>query len=222
MGRWRIIRSLINFPSNKGGSLAKISHHLPDVSNVNISNLILALSSELGKDAANEFGAKLHNAFRNNPPSLDESGSAVVDARLIITTYRAALLAPTAFHEPKRVYFKLIQDFTIECEESGASVKSWLLDDLVRVASVACDTNEEVESIAGLLQESFQRLTPDKVITENTLTKALESCPEVLFKFRSQMISQLTDDQYLALLAGEEVSLQMKFCKAPLDLRCSS
>ena len=139
-----------------------------------------------------------------------------MDARYIIATYRAAILAPTAFHDPKRLFLKLLQDFTIEYE-NGIGEKSWLLSDVVRVVSIAAVTDEGVESTAGLLEESIQQLTTETITTEDLLMKVLESCPAVLINFRSQMVSQITNNQHLKLLAGEEVSLQMTCALTWLD-----
>ncbi|KAL7531855.1 hypothetical protein ACHAXR_004277, partial [Thalassiosira sp. AJA248-18] len=165
-------------------------------------------SFELGKDVANKFGSRLHSDFfeDRDASSPDLSTPSCVDARYIVTTYRAALLAPAAFHHPKTVYLKLLQDFTLEYEKPGieSSVKYWLLTDIMKVVSVSAVSDCEVQSTAGLLEEWIESLTSEEVVTMDVLMKALESCPAVLQNFRSQMVSQLTKNQRLKLLAGEE------------------
>ena len=137
----------------------------------------------------------------------------MLDTSLLHTyLYRAALLAPAAFHHPTTVYLKLLQDFTLEYEkpDSESSEKLyWPLTDIIKVASVSAVSDCEVQSTAGLLEECIKSLTSEKVVTMDLLLKALESCPAVLQNFRSQMVSQLTNNHRLKLLAGEEVSLQV-------------
>ena len=215
--QWRIIRLISNSTSKDGGSLANISHHLPDVTRVDLSNLNLALASELGNDVANKFGLRLHRAFleygNDAISSVDSDKPALVDGRYIITMYRAALLAPAAFHDPWTVYLKLLQDFSIDDDSICVSANGksnegdsnhWLLSDLLKVACISAVSESEVEATAGLLEDSIHQLTSERVITEDGLIKALEMCPEVLQNFRTQLVSQLTSGQRLSLLAGEE------------------
>ena len=93
MERWRIVRSIIDFPrSRKGGSLGRLSHHLTDATNVTVVDLTRALCLELGIDAANEFATSLHCAFRytSSLSVLSASGNsltslpAAVDSRYIV------------------------------------------------------------------------------------------------------------------------------------------
>ena len=213
MEEWKIIRSIINFPCKEGGSLANICHHLPDPINTDVPNLKLALSFELGADVANRYCLPLHRAFQD----ASSKGSVLVDARKIVTTYRAAILAPSAFHNDQRVYMKLLQDFTVQYDgpsstvpnNSGTTCNGWILADILNVVAVAAVGDHDVQYTAGLLNESIQRLASgETTITVSLLLEALERCPGVMQNFRSQMISRLTSSQHLKLLAGEEVSCQ--------------
>ena len=70
MQRWDIVRSIIDFPnSRKGGSLANIRNHIPDITNVDIWTLNQAISLELGGETASRYGARLHSAFRDDVTS---------------------------------------------------------------------------------------------------------------------------------------------------------
>ena len=203
MERWKAVRAVLDLPGSKpGGSLAHLGLHLPDVAAVDVPRLKLALAAELSRDVAARCGARLHAACVVVP-------STSADARRIVATYRAALLAPRAFHDPRAVYFKLLQDFTAD-DERGAAANSWRLDDVLWVASIASVTDKGVESTAGLLRHSIQRLTKNvvnqsRLITKDLLMKALADS-SMLSNFRSQMILQLTDDEHLKLLYREEVS----------------
>lgn len=202
MERWKVIRSIVNFPGSKrGGSLANIDHHLPDVSKVDVWNLNLSLSLELGIDVANEFGAKLHSAF------LDAPASDFVDARWIITTYRAAILAPMAFNHLCCGGLTLLKKLLHGYECGNGTTKSWHLRYVMRVVTIAAINDAEVES-TKVLEGELQQLTTESAITENILCRALESCPSVLESFRDQMVARLSDEQRLKLLANEEVSGQ--------------
>ena len=130
MERWRIVRSIIDFPrSRKGGSLGRLSHHLTDATNVTVVDLTRALCLELGIDAANEFATSLHCAFRytSSLSVLSASGNsltslpAAVDSRYIVATYRATILAKAAFRNPKMVYLKLMEDFVTAETTHGSS-----------------------------------------------------------------------------------------------------
>jgi hypothetical protein len=216
MERWRIVRSIINFPRcRKGGSFGHLSHHVTDVTNVTKAELSRALRLELGMDAAEEFATSLHSAFRDAPSSsvLSSSGKsltslpAAVDARYIVATYRATILAKAAFHNPKMVYLKLMEDFVTE-DDDGGRCKSWLLTAVVRVVSIAAQSDEEERSTGVQLKERIKFLTTSSIITMDILLKALEMSPEVLLSFRTQLVAKLLDDERLTLLAGKEVSLQ--------------
>lgn len=204
MDRWKVIRSIIKFPtSRKTGSLGNISQHFIDVTNVNSSALHRALSLELGNAVANRFSKRLHAALSNEQygTQADE-----VDARWIIVTFRAAILGPSAFHDPKGVYLKLLQDFHLEHRVGeGGSGDSALLTDVVRVVSIAALNDEEVQSTASHLTECLQQLTTSSIIPMVLLEEALEICPAVMSNFRSQLIDKISDDRRLNLLAREEV-----------------
>ena len=141
--RWRIVRSIIDFPgSRKTGSLGRLSRHLIDVTNASFSDLTRALSLELGRNVADKFAKSLHRAFSFPDKSLPAVVYPVVDARFIITTYWATVLAPVAFHNPKMVYLKLMEDYVTE-DHSGGRNKSWLLTDVTRVVSIAASNDEQ-------------------------------------------------------------------------------
>ena len=211
MERWRIVRSIIDFPrSRKGGSLGRLSHHLTDATNVTVVDLTRALCLELGIDAANEFATSLHCAFRYTSylSVLSASGNsltslpAAVDSRYIVATYRATILAKAAFRNPKMVYLKLMEDFVTEDGRNN----SWLLTAVARVVSIAAVNDEEDKSTGVQLTERIHQLTSSSIITMNVLLKALELSPTVLKGFRSQLVAKLSQDERFALMAGEEVS----------------
>jgi hypothetical protein len=210
MDRWRIVRSIIDFPrSRKGGSLGRLSHHLTDETNVTIGDLTRALCLELGMDAAGDFATCLHCAFRDTSSSsaLSSSGNsltslpAAVDARYIVATYRATILAKAAFRNPTMVYLKLMEDFVTKDGNN-----SWLLTAVARVMSIAAVNDEEEKSTGVQLTERIHQLTTSSIITMDVLLKALELSPTVLQSFRSQLVAKLSQDERLALMAGEEVS----------------
>lgn len=211
MERWRIVRSIIDFPrSRKGGSLGRLSHHLTDATNVTVVDLTRALCLELGIDAANEFATSLHCAFRytSSLSVLSASGNsltslpAAVDSRYIVATYRATILAKAAFRNPKMVYLKLMEDFVTEDGRNN----SWLLTAVARVVSIAAVNDEEDKSTGVQLTERIHQLTSSSIITMSVLLKALELSPTVLKGFRSQLVAKLSQDERFALMAGEEVS----------------
>ena len=206
MERWRIVRSIIDFPrSRKGGSLGRLSHHLTDATNVTVVDLTRALCLELGIDAANEFATSLHCAFRytSSLSVLSASGNsltslpAAVDSRYIVATY--------AFRNPKMVYLKLMEDFVTE-DDGGGRNNSWLLTAVARVVSIAAVNDEEDKSTGVQLTERIHQLTSSSIITMSVLLKALELSPTVLKGFRSQLVAKLSQDERFALMAGEEVS----------------
>ena len=205
MERWSVVRALVDFPGRKpGGSLARLGLHLPDVARVAVADLTLALASEVSRDAADRLGARLHAAFADVPPGR-RGTQPFVDARYVAATHRAVLLAPLAFRDPRAAYLKLLQEFEAEGDGGGAG-RSWRLDDVLWVASIAAVTDDGVKSTAGLLRQSIRTLTTESIITKDLLTKALALESSVLVNFRSQMVSQLPDTQHLQVLSGEEVS----------------
>jgi hypothetical protein len=137
MDRWRLIRLIKDCEhSRKSGSLGRIGLHLTDVTSVNLLDLMRALSLELGREVADQYGTNLHHAFSDS-----SSSSSVVDVRHIIATYRAMTLATDAFHHPEMVLLKLLETYLIE----GCNTKSWLLADIVNVATIAAANDEEEE-----------------------------------------------------------------------------
>ena len=215
MERWRTVISIIGFTSSKKtGSVGNISRHLLDVTNVDASALHRALSLELGSDVANRFGKRLHCAFQEDSSSKQTtSTAATVDARWIITTFRATMLAPAAFHDPRGVFLKLVQDYHLECIGGDCSEHSILLSDVVRVASIAAVNDEDVQSATVQLKKCIQGLTTSSVIAVKTLEEALELSPAALPTFRTQLLDKISDDKRLELLAGEEVSLVFCHCR---------
>ncbi|KAL9190828.1 hypothetical protein ACHAXT_000534 [Thalassiosira profunda] len=205
--RWRKIRAITSFPHRKGGSLANLS--FPDSTRVDATSLARSLAFEFGRETADRFGGRLHSAFLE-----DDAGTAsssgwpedevprYVDARAIISTYRAVVLAPAAFHDPTKVYLRLLQDYALE-PDGGTGCRS-LVSDAVKMASIAAVSADEIESTSGRLCQSIRRLSSEPVISRDTLIKALEACPEVMANFRAQMVARLTSDQRLDLLGKEE------------------
>lgn len=203
------------------GTLANLLHHLPDITNADATTLARAISFEFGIDAANKFGAKLYHAFLHsqlNP--YDSSRLECVDARFIIITYKATILAEPAFHNPIGVFLKLINDLATQYNDCNSNCiskhsdfvnnKQWALSDILRTICIASSTNEEVKDTAGILQQSFQYLlleNKSKYVTMDDIIKCLDSSPAVMQNFRSQMLSKLSSNQRLRLLAREEVSL---------------
>ena len=197
MQRWTTVRSIIDSPNRRnGGSFANISDHLPDIRNVDVSTLTRALTLELGSDHSNNY-ARLHAAFR------ESSLQFTVDARHIITIYRALSLAHIVFHEPRRVYLKLLKDYNVE----GGEEAHWLLADVLWVLSIATITEKEMRAMRVCTQHLTSTLPNDApVITIGILEEVLELCPSVMETFRSQILARLPDSQRLKLLSNEEVS----------------
>ena len=206
MDRWKIIRLIKDCEQSreKAGSLGRIGLHLTDVTSVNILDLMSALSLELGREVADQHGARLHHAFRDL-----SSSSSVVDARHIIATYRAMTLATDAFHHPEMVLLKLLETYLID----GCNMKSWRLTDIVNVVTIAAANDEEVECTGGLLCEEIQQLATSSIITKDVLLTALERSPTVLQNFRHQLVSMLSDTERLALLAADESISLLAFRK---------
>ena len=205
MKRWRVVRSIIDFPSSRnGGSLANISHHLRGQTNVDVWTLARALSLELGSQAGNEFGSSLHAAFRKRGSTSDSH--ATVDVRHIITIYRASILASSAFTNPQGVLVKLLQQDCDIYESCRLCDKdSFLLAGIARVLFLAAVTDEEVNT----MKECFRQLTTslpndESIITIEMLMKALQMHPTVLHNFQGQLVSKLPDNQRLKLLYEEE------------------
>lgn len=222
--RWRTVCSIIDFPSSRNtGSLGNINRHILDVTNVDISALHRALYLELGSDVANRFGKRLHCAFRDDS-SLKQATStaATVDAKWIITTFRAAVLAPATFHDPRGVFLKLVQDYHLECIDScgDSNQRSILLSDVVRVASIAALSDEDVQSATVQVKKCIQGLTTSTVITMKKLREALELA--ALRNFRTQLLDKISDDKRLELLAGEEVSFVFCHCRLVEHVRYTS
>ena len=156
MQRWEIVRSIIDFPkSRKGGSLANIRNHIPDITNVDLWTLNQAISLELGGETASRYGARLHSAFRDDAPSSSCSEHATVNALHVITVYRGSLLAQSIFYEsPKKILLKLLQDYNIECVGSDDDNEdTWLLSDVVYVLSVAAISCQEERSMKACIEQ---------------------------------------------------------------------
>ena len=225
-----ITRHIKKKASRAGGSVGNILRHLPDVTNADALTLIRALSLELGCDVANQYGARLYQAFcqektlaRDNKDLHiikdiwnDDSSpeSAGVDARYVVATFKAALLAASAFHHPKSAFLKLTHDFTIDCINNNGIIDDindqWFIADILRVVSIAAVTDDGVDCTAGLLEQSIKRLAteswrPRSIVTADLLMKALDSTPCVMQNFRSQMVSKLSSEERLKILAREEV-----------------
>ena len=212
MQRWDVVRSIIDFPnSRRGGSLANIRNHIPDITNVEIWTLNQAISLELGGETASKYGARLHSAFRDDAPSSSCSKHATVNVLHIITVYRGSLLAQSIFYDsPKKIFLKLLQDYKIECVGSdNGNEDTWLLSDIVYVLSVAAVSYQEKRSMTACIEQLLEALPSNvSVISMTLLANVLELCPTVLQRFRTQLLlAGCTDDQRLHLLACEEVSL---------------
>jgi hypothetical protein len=206
--QWRIVGLINDFPSTrKTGSLGNICRHLLDVTKVDVSSLHRALSLELGLDAATRFGNMLHIAFRCASSSNSSSTSVAVDARWIVSIFRAATLAPAAFHDPRVVFLKLAKDYCLECKGGECSEHSILLSDALRIASIATDTDEDVQSMTMCLKKCIRDITTSSTISTKILEEALALCPDVLSLFRTQLLDKISDDNRLELLAEEEVRL---------------
>jgi hypothetical protein len=204
MDRWKIIRLIKDCEHSRNvGSLGRIGLHLTDVTSVNLLDLMRALSLELGREMADQYGANLHHAFIDSSLS-----TSVVDARHIIATYRAMTLATDAFHHPEMVLLKLLETYLIE----GCNTKSWLLADIVNVATIAANDEEE-EDTGWLLSDQIQQLTTESIITTDILLTALQRSPAVVQNFRHQLVSMLSDTDRLALLAADEDASLLAFRK---------
>ena len=211
--RWRIVGLINDFPStSKTGSLVNISRHLLDVTKVDVSSLHRALSLELGLDVATRFGNRLHIAFRDASSSNSSSTSVAVDARWIVSIFRAATLAPAAFHDPRVVFPKLAKDYCLECKGDECSERSILLSDALRIASIATDTDEDVQSMTMCLKKCIRDITTSSIISTKILEEALALCPDVTSLFRAQLLDKISDDKRLELLAEEEVRLMYDRC----------
>lgn len=205
MERWRVVRSIIDFPASRnGGSLANISQHLPGLTNIDVWTLTRALSLELGSDVGNTFGSRLHAAFRKRGSTSDSQGT--VDARHIIAIHRASILASSAFFNAGKVLRKLLQqDYDIYESCSLCNEGSFLLAGIFRVLSLAAVTDEEVNTMKECIQQLTTSLpNNESIITMEMLIDALEVHPFVLHNFQKQLVSKLPDSQRLKLLAGEE------------------
>ena len=203
--QWRIVGLINDFPSTtKTGSLGNISRHLLDVTKVDASSLHRALSLELGLDVATRFGNRLHIAFRVASSSNSSSTSVAVDARWIVSIFRATILAPAAFHDPRGVFLKLVKDYCLECKGEEHCI---LLSDTLRIASIAADTDEDAQFMTVPLNKCIRDMTTSSIISTKILEDALALCPDVLPLFRTQLLDKISDDERLKLLAEEEVSL---------------
>jgi hypothetical protein len=118
-------------------------------------------------------------------------------------------LATDAFHHPEMVLLKLLETYLIE----GCNTKSWLLADIVNVATIAAANDEEEECTGGLLSEEIQQLTTESIITTDILLTALQRSPAVVQNFRHQLVSMLSDTDRLTLLAADEDASLLAFRK---------
>jgi hypothetical protein len=217
------VRSIVNRATSKskaGRSLANIARHIPDIKKTNISTLRRAIALELGEDIAEQFGRRLHNAFignddtdKKNDPDEYPSRPVCIDARYIIVTYRAAISAGTAFDNPRGLLFKLLEEFVADSnneQRCGDFDMSWLLVDVLGVIQIAARTDDEMESTAGLLNESIRQLCRIKkapvYVSRELLLVALT--PSILHNFREQVLDKLSSDQRLKILDEEEVCIQ--------------
>lgn len=188
MSAFELIRSIQK--ASDGRSLAGLLKHAQcDVCDCRAFTRSLALT--LGHDVAGRFGRILFKSF-----ACDTN----VDIRAVVTAYRAVVLCPHAFHQPKQVLLSLLQDYT----EDG---ETWRLNDVVKVVSVAATCEEETQ-VAKRLRKRILLLSPtsSNTITPNVLERALNEDPSILDGLRSQLISRLTDEERLQILADEEVS----------------
>lgn len=204
----------------KGGSLSNLALHLPDISKTDSSTLYRAIKVELGEDIADEYGKRLFRAFNDDDNrKLDAWANVIppplpyVDARNIVATYKAAISAGTAFYNPRRLFFTLLDDFAQVSEVTSR----WKLKDVLQVVSIASTTSDEKIRTAGMLRESIRLHMKSKhtvsIVTLELLTDALT--PEILSSFRDQVLEKLTSAQRLDILAAEEVSI----CQIHLLLR---
>lgn len=215
------MRSIINHAlgsksskSGKGGSLANIVLHMPDLTKTDACTLYRAISRELGEDIAEEYGKRLYQAFTENAEcgktldawsEVDPPPSPCVDARHIIATYKAAISAGTAFYNPRRLVFILLADFALDSQEV---TNKWHLKDILGVISIASTCTGERMCTAGLLKKSILRHSKPKqahpIVTLEQLNDALTT--SILDSFRDQVLAKLTSKQRLDILAVEEVS----------------
>lgn len=195
------VSAIIQHGKRGGGSLANILYHVHDPTDVDAPTLVREISLEFGSEVANRFGSKLFQEFVNTSRENKRVG---VDVCYIVLVYRAAILAAAAFHNARRAFLKLLDDFILDHDGNG----QWLLSDIMRVVSVAAVTEEEVECTAGLLQQEIinEIKIASAPVGMDILQKALDSSPSVMQNFRSQLLSKLSSNQRLKLLAGEEVS----------------
>ena len=195
MSAFELIRSIQR--ASDGRSLAGLLKHAQDeVCDCRAFTRSLALT--LGQDVAGRFGRILFKSF-----AFGGSCDANVDIRAVVTAYRAVVLCPNAFYQPKQVLLSLLQDYT----EDG---ETWKLDDVEKVVSVAA-TSEEDAQVAKRLRKGILVLSPPSspyTITPNVLERALNEDVSIIAGFRSQLISRLTDEERLQILAEEEVSKQ--------------
>jgi hypothetical protein len=172
---------------------------------------------ELGSCVAEKYSKQLHNAFisdadvsskhlvwkEDNPPR-----PICVDARYIILTYKAALFAASAFHNPKGLLLTLLQDFAVVVDGDFGVNNRWLLKDVLAVVSIASITEEERECTAGLFSNAIRewRRNFNSTVAIDILEIVLDASPSILQHFRSQLLSKLPSADRLRLLAGEEVT----------------
>ena len=193
MSAFELIRSIQK--ASDGRSLAGLLKHAQcEVCDYKAFTRSLVLT--LGHDVAGRFGRILFKSF-----ALGGSRDANVDIRTVVTAYRAVVLCPNAFHQPKQVLLSLLRDYT----EDG---ETWKLDDVVKVVSVAA-TCEEESQVARRLRERILLLSPPSspyTVTPNVIERALNEDANIIDGFRSQLIARLTDEERLQILAEEEVS----------------
>lgn len=195
-----------------GGTFQNIVHSVPASSRVDANTLMRELSLEFGSDVTNLLGSRLHKSFQ-----IEESagGSGYVDVREIVLVYRATILAPSSFYNPKGVFMKLLEDFAILTDNSNSGMNDaastsnlqWMISDIIRVASVAAETEDHKECTAWVVKSWIRnhlRRNFSKLLQVDELEELFQSFPELMQSFQGQMMAKLSSTQKLKLLAGEE------------------
>ncbi|KAL7462997.1 hypothetical protein ACHAXS_003372 [Conticribra weissflogii] len=195
-----------------GGSFDNILHSVPDSTRVDVDTLLRELSLEFGSDVTDLLGRKLHKSFQIRASA---EGSEYIDVSDIVLVYKATIIAPSSFYNPKGVFLKLLKDFEVLPDKSQSGIDDvasilkpqWMISDIIRVASVAAETEDDMECTAWVIKHWFRnhlKTTFSKLVHMGQLEELFQSLPELIQSFNSQMRAKLSSTQRLKLIAGEE------------------
>ena len=149
------------------------------------------LTLAFGSDCSAKFGRRLFEAFMCHE-------SNIVDCSFIVTIYKALVYAASAYRNPRSIFLKLLEEYTL----NGDMRNDYKLGDILRVVSIGAVTSTEFGRTSGLLQDHLTRRYGggSSHLTIVELEKALDSCPSIMDHFRLQLVCHMPSEEKIELL----------------------